>query len=177
MLVKWGDIGSNLFPTTTMIFRWSLRWTCMAWHQNEGLFLEAPYCYLFMLNVDWFQRFTQYLDGAMYLTVKKTYLCLNLTKRKMSFWLAYFLAMQSLHSLLSPFLHHLCRSSIKLGILGLNVKTSSNTEITIHLALTCVTCDLQVPVSKRCVVFWVIIPCMDAIRATKSFVHLGSAWF
>ena len=33
-------------------------------------FLESPFCYLLTLNIDWFQPFTEYSVGAIYLTIQ-----------------------------------------------------------------------------------------------------------
>ena len=122
------------------------------WHEftseSKGLFLEAPYCYLLTLNVDWFQPFThtQYLVGAMYLTVQ------NLPRaeryKEENVILVGIIPGPSEPSLsVNSFLAPLVQELNQAWHTGLTVKTSSNIEITIRLALTCVACDL--PASRK----------------------------
>ena len=113
-----------------------------------SMFLSSPYCYMFTLNVDWFQPFihTEYSLGAIYLTIQ------NLPReqryKEENVILVGLLPgpsepKLSINSYLSPLIVELNEAWEN----GITLKTFNGTDVTFRAALTCISCDL--PASKK----------------------------
>ena len=110
--------------------------------------MQAPYCYLLTLNVDWFQPFTrtQYSVGAIYLTIQN--LPRSQRYKEENVILVGIIPGPSEPSLtINSYLAPLIQELDIAWTTGLCVRTPSNSNIHIRLALTCVTCDL--PASRK----------------------------
>lgn len=115
----------------------------LVWKSFRNDFLSSPYCYLFSINVDWFQPFkhTEYSVGAIYVTIQ------NLPREKRykeeNFILVGLIPgpkepSLSIDSYLQPFIDEL--KSIYSE--GLVVSTPQRTHVTIRIAVSCICCDI-----------------------------------
>ena len=113
------------------------------WKSFRNDFLASPYSYLLILNVDWFQpyRRTVYSIGAIYATIQ------NLP-RNIRYKEEYIILIAiipgpkepklSINSYLQPMIDELQSAYSR----GLQVSTPQGTDITIRLAVSCVSCDI-----------------------------------
>lgn len=115
--------------------------------QSSG-FLEAPFCYLLTLNVDWFQPFThiEYSVGVMYLTVQN--LPHNERYKEENIILVGiipgpFEPPLTINSYLAPLVEDLKTAWCS----GITVPMCNGSEVTVRLALSCVACDM--PASRK----------------------------
>ena len=111
-------------------------------------FLNAPFCYLLTLNVDWFQPFShiQYSVGAIYLTVQNLPRCQRYKEENLI--LVGILPGPSeppltINSYLSPLVGDLKQAWDN----GITLTTRDGSAITVRLALSCVACDI--PASRK----------------------------
>ena len=115
--------------------------------QSSG-FLEAPFCYLLTLNVDWFQPFThiEYSVGVMYLTVQN--LPHNERYKEENIILVGiipgpFEPPLTINSYLAPLVEDLKTAWCS----GITVPMRNGSEVTVRLAFSCVACDM--PASRK----------------------------
>ena len=106
-------------------------------------FLEAPFCYLLVLNVDWFQPFThiEYSVGAIYLTVQN--LPRNERYKEENIILVGILPGSlepplTINSYLAPLVEDLKIAWYS----GITVRMCNGSEVTVQLALACVARDM-----------------------------------
>lgn len=110
--------------------------------------MEAPFCYLLALNVDWFQPFThiEYSVGAIYLTVQN--LPRNERYKEENIILVGILpgpleSPLTINSYLAPLVEDLKIAWYS----GITVPMRNGSEVTVRLALACVACDM--PASRK----------------------------
>ena len=107
-------------------------------------FLRYPSCFLVALNVDWFEPFERgiYAVGAIYLTILN--LPRNIRYKPENIILVGIKEPKhTINSYLTPFI-----LDLKEGWnVGFRIKTSFNNDITIRVALACVSCDI--PASRK----------------------------
>lgn len=122
------------------------------WHDFHSTighnFLSAPMSYLVTLNVDWFQPFlhTQYSVGAMYLTIQN--LPREIRCKEENVILVGVLPGPSepkltMNSYLSPLVEELKQGWEE----GFLVTTSEGVQVNIHIAVSCIACDI--PASRK----------------------------
>ena len=113
------------------------------WKSFRYDFLSSPYSYLLILNVDWFQPYkrTEYSVGAIYATIQ------NLPREK-RYREEYIVLIGiipgpkepslTINSYLQPLIDELQSAYLN----GFVVSTSQGTNITIRLAVSCISCDI-----------------------------------
>ena len=110
-------------------------------------FLEAPFCYLLQLNVDWFQPFShiEYSVGAIYLVLlnsprseryKEENIIVGIIPGPTEPPL-------TINSYLTPLVEELKIAWNS----GISITTHGGTNVTVRLALACVVCDM--PASRK----------------------------
>lgn len=115
---------------------------------SMGNFLNFPYNYLLTINVDWFQPFSrvQYSVGAIYLVVQN--LPREVRYRQENVILVGLIPgprepSLTINSYLAPLVQELQQA----WDTGFTIRDSTNTLVTIRLAISCVVCDL--PASRK----------------------------
>ena len=115
----------------------------LVWKSFKEHFLSSPFSYLLTLNVDWFQPFkrTEYSVGGIYATIQ------NLPREKRykeenAILIGIIPGPKEPNLSIDTYLKPLINELESVYVNGISVSTPQGTQITVRVAVSCISCDI-----------------------------------